>query len=131
MVITSYLAYAWPITAVVTLCTGLAAFGFNVLKILQLGMARKAMQYIAGIAGLVSLYCWFTARKLIEVGFAGNAKLASLTWFVTGLVALCVGLAALGFDLLKATKLDKFRPILQYVAAAVGIYSLIAYFGMI
>lgn len=131
MVITSYLDYAWPITAVVTLCTGLAAFGFNAVKVLQLDALRKPLQYVSGVAGLVSMYCWFTARKMIAIGFSGNPKLASLTWFVTGLVALCVGLAALGFDLLKVTKLEKFRPIVQYVAAVVGAYSLIAYFGMV
>lgn len=131
MVITSYLDYAWPITATVTLCTGLAAFGFNVVKVLQLDALRKPLQYVSGVAGLVSMYCWFTARKMIAVGFSGNPKLASFTWFITGLVALCVGLAALGFDLLKVTKLEKFRPIVQYVAAVVGAYSLIAYFGMV
>ncbi len=130
MVVTSYLDYAWPITAVVTLCTGLAAFGFNALKVLHLDMARKVMQYISGVAGLVSLYCWFTARKMIAVGFSGNPKLASITWFVTGLVALCVGLAAIGFDVIKTVKLNAYRPMLQYVAAVFGIYSLIAYFGM-
>ena len=131
MVVTSYLDYAWPITAVVTLCTGLAAFGFNTLKVLHLDMARKAMQYISGVAGLVSLYCWFTARKMIAVGFSGNPKLASITWFITGLVALCVGLASIGFDLIKTVKLNAYRQILQYVAAVFGVYSLVAYFGMV
>ena len=131
MVITSYLDYAWPITAVVTLFTGLAAFGFNALKVLHLDMARKVMQYVAGVAGLVSLYCWFTGRKMIAVGFSGNPKLASATWFVTGLVALCVGLAAIGFDVIKTVKLNAYRQILQYVAAVFGVYSLIAYFGMV
>lgn len=131
MVITSYLDYAWPITAVVTLFTGLAAFGFNALKVLRLDMARKALQYVSGVAGLVSLYCWFTARKMIAVGFSGNPKLASVTWFVTGLVALSVGLAAVGFDVIKKAKLNSYRPILQYVAAVFGVYSLVAYFGMV
>jgi len=131
MVISSYLDYAWPITAVVTLCTGSAAFGFNVLKILQLDSLRKPLQYVSGVAGLVSMYCWFTARHMIAVGFSGNPKLASATWFITGLVALCVGLAALGLDIVKTVKLTKYRAILQYVAAVVGAYSLIAYFGIV
>lgn len=130
MVITSYLDYAWPATAVVTLFTGLAAFGFNALKVLQLSALRKPLQYVSGVAGLVSLYCWFTARHMIAVGFSGNPKLASATWFITGVVALAVGLAALGFDLVKTVKLDKYRTMLQYAAAVVGVYSLIAYFGM-
>ena len=131
MTVVSYLVYAWPVTAVVTLCTGLAAFGFNVLKMLQLGALRKPLQYVSGVAGLVSLYCWFTERNFIPVGFSGNPKLASITWFITGLVALTVGLAALGFDLVKTAKITKYRAMLQYVAAVVGAYSLIAYLGMI
>jgi hypothetical protein len=131
MTVVSYLVYAWPVTAVVTLSTGLAAFGFNVLNVLQLDSLRKPLQMVAGVCGLVSLYGWFAERHFVAVAFSGNPQLASATWFLTGLVALCVGLAAVGFDLVKTARLNKYRAMLQYVAAGVGVYSLVAYFGMV
>ncbi|MFT6765815.1 MAG: hypothetical protein ACJAZS_000709 [Alteromonas naphthalenivorans] len=130
MTVVSYLVYAWPVTAVVTLCTGLAAFGFNVLNVLQLDSLRKPLQMFSGVCGLVSLYGWFVERNFVTVAFSGNAQLASATWFLTGLVALSIGLAAIGFDLVKTARLTKYRALLQYAAAAVGVYSLVAYFGM-
>lgn len=127
----AYLPYAWPATALVTLCVGLAAFGFNVLKMLQLNSLRKPLQYVSGLAGLVSMWAWFTDRNTMAVAFPGDPKLASATWFITALVALCVGLAACGCDVLKTCKLTGLRKGLQYVAGLVGAYSLVAYFGIV
>ena len=67
----------------------------------------------------------------MAVTFPGDPKLASATWFITGLVALCMGLAALGFDLLKTVKLDGMRKAFQYVVGLVGAYSLVAYLGLV
>jgi hypothetical protein len=126
-----YLPWAWPVTAVVSLCVGLAAFGFDVLKVLSLSSFRKPLQYFVGLCGLVSLASWFTDRNTMAVNFPGDPKLASATWFITGLVALCMGLAACGFDLLKTVKLGGMRKAFQYVVGVVGAYSLVAYFGIV
>lgn len=126
-----YLPYAWPATAVVSLCVGLAALGYNVLKILQLNNLRQPFGILAGLAGLVSMVAWVYARHE-GVVFPGHEKLASATWFITALVALRVGLSATHLDQLISKSISKKVELpLQYVAGVVGAYSLIAYAGLI
>lgn len=129
---TQYLPYAWPATAVVTLLVGMAAFGFNVLKVVNLGSLQKPLQYVAGLAGLVSMVAWFCNRNDGVVTFPGNCdpKLASATWFLTALVALAVGLAACGCDLLGCVKMNSLRKPLQYAAVVVGAFALVCHFNL-
>ena len=126
-----YLPYIWPATAVVALGIGLAAFGVDVLKVLQLGSLRKILQFLSGALGLVSLVSWFMYRHDPEVHYyvMSDPKLASAVWFLTGLIAFAVGLAAVGCNLLKTIKLGNLRQPLQYAAGIVGAYSLLCYFG--
>lgn len=127
-----YLPYVWPTTGFIALTVGLAAFGFDVLKMFQLKSLRAPLQYVAGAAGAVSVIAWFYHRNDMAISFPGkgDATLASVTWLVTGLVALFMGLEALGCDVLKVLNLRNLRKPLQYVVGIVGAYSLICYFGM-
>lgn len=126
-----YLPYAWPATAVISLCVGLAALGYNMLKLLQLNNLRQPLGLLAGLAGLVSMVAWFYARHE-GVMFPGHEKLASATWFITALVALRVGISVTKLDQHICKVMSKKIELpLQYVAGVVGAYSLIAYFGLI
>lgn len=116
---------AWPIVAFTALCVGLAAVGFNLSKKLKLGQVRKPLAMLVGIAGALNLYNWWTFNQ------TNLYTLNSGAWFVNSLVALCIGLAAVGFNVSKKLKLGKTRELLQYVVGLTGTYSLLIYFGIL
>lgn len=122
--------WVWPASAFVASFVGLAALGFNVLKVLQLGSLRKPLQYLAGVAGAWALctYCMNQADPILATIKATGGSLNLLVWMISAVTAFCVGLAALGCDVLKSLGLGSSRKALQYVVGVSGIYSLMLYY---
>ena len=114
----------WLISAAVSVLIGLAAFKFNILKICKLEKQRSILQIIAGAFGAWNLYRWF------QYVHSCSCNMSQAVWFITGFATFCVGLAGLGFNVIKVTKLEKARVILQYIIGAAGTYSLLHYFKL-
>ncbi len=112
----------WCVSGFVSLFIGLAAFNFNILKVCKLEKQRSLLQMIAGAFGALNLYRWF------KYAHSCSCNLNNAVWFITGFATLCVGLAGIGFNVIKVTKCEKARVILQYIVGAAGTYSLLHYF---
>ena len=122
--------WAWAGSALVALFVGIAACGCDILKSVGLDSIRKQLQYLAGAAGLMALctYCMKNTTVLAHIHATGNS-INSAVWLISAIVATCVGLAALGVNILKSLNLNAHRKTLQYIVGAAGAYSLFLYFG--
>lgn len=115
----------WFVAGFVSVCIGLAGLGFNVIKAAKLEKQRSLLQIIAGLFGAWNLYTWFQFARTCP------CNVTNAVWFITGFATLCVGLGGLGFNVIKAAKLEQARTALQYIVGAAGVYSLMHYFNFI
>lgn len=115
----------WLVSGSVALLLGLAALGFNILKVLKLEKQQAILQIIAGAFGAVNLYHWFQAVR------SCSCNITTAVWFITSFATLCVGLDGLGFNIIKVCKLEKARVVLQYIVGLAGAYSLAHYFHLL
>lgn len=115
----------WFVSGFVALFIGLAALGFNILKVLKLEKQCSILQVIAGGFGAWSIY------ESFQYIHSCSCNLGNAVWFITGFATLCVGLAGLGFNIIKVCKLEKQRVILQYIVGAAGVYSIADYFHLL
>lgn len=122
--------WAWPASAFTAACVGLAAAGYNILKMLNVRSLVKPLSYLAGFAGALALcvYCSDRTNPIITRISASGNTFNSLAWMISALTALGVGLAALGCDVLKSCGISSSRKALQYVVGAAGIYCLVLYY---
>jgi hypothetical protein len=114
----------WPATAIISVGVGLGGLGMDVLKMLRVDPLRNFLEYVAGILGVLSLIGFFVYKQ--EIGC--ECMVVNVTWLLTALVALGIGLDAIGVNLIKTLNLQGSRKVLQFLAGALGIYSLIGYF---
>ncbi len=114
----------WPATAIISVGVGLGGLGMDVLKMLHITPLRNFLEYVAGILGTLSLIGFFVYKQ--EIGC--ECMVVNITWLLTALVALGIGLDAIGVNLIKMLNLQGSRKVLQFLAGALGIYSLIGYF---
>ena len=119
-----------PASAVVAVCIGLAGAGLNVLKIVQLSGLRKALSIVAGACGLLTLAFYFMdATDPVFAQFHVEGHMINLvTALGCGVIALSVGAASLGFNVLKAINMNSARRVLEFIAGLFGAYGLILYF---
>lgn len=119
-----------PASAIVALCIGLAGAGVNVLKLVQLNGLRKALSIAAGACGLLTLAFYFMdATDPVFAQFQAEGNILNLvTALGCGIIALCVGAASFGFNVLKVTNFNGARRALEFVAGIIGGYGLILYF---
>ena len=115
----------WLVSGLVSVLLGLAALGFNILKECKLEKQRSILQMIVGVFGAWSLYKSFLYSNSCA------CSLGDMVWFITGFATFCVGLAGVGFNIIKVCKLEKARVALQYIAGIAGIYSLADYFHLL
>lgn len=115
----------WLVSGFVALFIGLAALGFNILKVLKLEKQTSVLQIIAGVFGAWSLY------ESFQYMHSCSCNLGNIVWFTTGFATFCLGLAGLGFNIIKVCKLEKARVILQYIVGLAGVYSIADYFHLL
>lgn len=122
--------WAWGGSALTATFVGVDALGCNILKSIGLTSLRKEIEYLAGAAGLMSLcaFCLKNDSVLTSIHPTGNS-LHTAVWLMSAITAFCVGLSALGLNILSSFSLSSYRKILQYIAGAAGAYSLYLYFG--
>ncbi len=119
-----------PASAVVAFCIGLASAGVNVLKLVQLNGLRKALSIAAGACGLLTIVFYLmdaTDPVFMQFHTEGN-MLNLVTALGCGVIALCVGAASFGFNVLKVINMNSARRALEFVAGILGGYGLILYF---
>lgn len=122
--------WAWGGSAVVAIFVGIAALGYDILKSIGLVSLRKEIQYIAGAAGFMALSAFLLKNNAVLTSInATENSLNSTVWLISAITASCVGLAALGINILSSLNLNSHRKILQYIVGAAGAYSLYLYFG--
>ncbi len=116
---------AWFVTGVASLAVGFGALNVDILKVTQLSSVKTFLEYVAGAAGLTSLILYIMYHK--EVICADSIGLTTI-WIVTGIVALCIGLGSLGFNVTKTLNLEPLRQVIQIVAGVCGVWSLLVFF---
>ncbi len=114
----------WPLTGIISVGVGLGGLGIDVLKILHVTSLRSFLEYVAGILGTLSLIGFFVYRQ--DIGC--DCMVINVTWLLTALISLGIGLDAIGVNLIKMLNLQGARKVLQFLAGALGIYSLIGFF---
>ncbi len=117
----------WPATAFISVGVGLGGLGIDLLKVLHVSSLRTFLEYVAGILGTLSLIGFFVYRQ--ELGC--ECMIVNVTWLLTAIISLGTGLDAIGVNLIKMLNLQGARKILQFVAGALGVYSLIGFFKSI
>lgn len=122
--------WAWGGSALVATFVGVSVLGCDILKSIGLTGLRKEMKYLAGAAGLMSLcaFCLKNDSVLTSIHAIGDS-LHTAVWLISAITAFCVGLSALGLNVLSSLHLSSHRKTLQYIVGAAGAYSLYLYFG--
>lgn len=122
--------WAWCGSAVTALFLGVAALGCDILKSLNLNGLRKEISLISGAAGLMAL-CSLCMKNdaLMNSIHMGDCCYTKGAWMVSALTATCVGLSALGINILTSLSLSASRKTFQYIVGVAGAYSLYLLFA--
>lgn len=122
--------WAWGGSALAATLVGVSALGCDALKSIGLTSLRKEMKYLAGAAGLMALcaFCMKNDSVLASIHATGNSLHATV-WIISAITAFCVGLSALGLNILSSLSLTSYRKVLQYIVGGSGAYSLYLFFG--